>query len=213
MAKGQGTYLVGFLPAMNLNTSLQNDWSLNAKVESRYQFRTGTFNAESMRVRQYELTDLSLLAAKKIGFNTRLAGGYLMRFENNLITHRFIQQYVVVQRMSGYRLAHRVVTDQTLSPGEQAEFRLRYRLTAEIPLNGTSLDANEFYLKINNEILNELQGQTYALEYRLVPLLGYDLAQHFKMELGIDYRRASLFNPSPHNSLWVSMNCFVDIGR
>lgn len=213
LAKCQDKYLIGLLPAVNVNARLQKNWSLNTKVESRYLLRTGVIHAESKRVRQYELTDVSLLAAKKIGFNTRIAGGYLMRIENGLLTHRFIQQYAVVQRKSGYRLAHRVVTDQTFFPDEQPEFRLRYRLTAEIPLNGASLDANEFYLKINNEILHRVQARQYQPEYRLVPLLGYDMAQNFKIELGFDYRRADLLSQTQQHSLWVSMNCFVDIGR
>ena len=145
----QSTYQFGALPSVNLNSKLKNEWFLNTKIESRQLFRSGIFNGDVFEKYKYVLTDFSLIAAKKVGLNSRLGAGYLIRLEGDKVYHRFIQQYIIVQKLSGFRLAHRFLSDQTFSKSEKPDFRIRYRITSEIPLNGESVDRGEFYLKIN----------------------------------------------------------------
>jgi hypothetical protein len=159
----------------------------------------------------YILTDISLIIARKVGLNSRIAGGYLMRFEEGAFTYRFIQQYVIVQKLSGFRLAHRFLSDQTFMANEEPEFRLRYRITSEIPLNGESVDPGEYYLKINNEYINSVQALTYDLEIRLVPVIGYDITPRLKIETGLDYRVNSFLTNTTRHSYWISLNFFVEL--
>jgi hypothetical protein len=207
----QTTFQFGALPALNINRKLKNDWSLNAKIESRQLFLRGEVNGISENKYNYVLTDYSLITAKKVGLNSRIAAGYLIRIEGEEIFHRFIQQFIVVQKFSGFRLAHRFLSDQTYSALEAPDFRLRYRITTELPLNGESVDPGEFYLKVNNEYVNSLQGGEYDLEIRIVPLLGYDLSSNFKLESGLDYRINSFLNQSTRHSYWLSLNLFLEI--
>ncbi len=207
----QSTYQFGALPSLNLNRKLKNDWSLNAKLESRQLFRRGVINGNAEKEYDYILTDFSLIAAKKVGLNSRIAAGYLIRFEDAEVFHRFIQQYVIIQKMSGYRLAHRLLSDQTFSGVEKPEIRFRYRITAEIPLNGESVDPGEFYLKLNNEYINSFQAMDYDLEIRLIPLLGYDITENYKIESGLDYRVNSFLNNQTRHSYWMTFNLFIDI--
>lgn len=210
-AYAQDTYQFGLLPSLNVNKKLKSDWSLNTKIESRQLFQNGDFIGNVEKKYKYVLTDFSLITAKKIGLNSRMAGGYFIRLEKTQLVHRFIQQYTVVQRLSGYRLAHRFLSDQTLTKDETLEFRIRYRITAEVPLNGEALDPGEFYFKINNEYLNSFQDTEYNFEMRLVPLLGYDLTESYKIETGLDYRINSFFNNSARHSFWISLNFFIEI--
>lgn len=210
-ACAQSTYLIGGLPSININKKLKNDWYLNTKIESRQLLQSGDFNGNIYEQYKYGLTDLSFITAKKVGLNSRIAGGYLVRFEDGELSHRLIQQYIIVQKMSGYRLAHRFLSDQTFSNRENPEFRIRYRITSEIPLNGASVDPGEFYLKINNEYLNSLQGSEYDLEIRLVPLLGYDFTDFFKVETGLDYRVNSFLNNNTRHSFWMVLSFFIEI--
>lgn len=207
----QSTYQFGALPSLNLNRKLENDWSLNAKLESRQLFRRGVINGNTEKEYDYILTDFSLIAAKKVGLNSRIAAGYLIRFEDAEVFHRFIQQYVIIQKMSGYRLAHRLLSDQTFSGVEKPEIRFRYRITAEIPLNGESVDPGEFYLKLNNEYINSFQAMDYDLEIRLIPLLGFDITENYKIESGLDYRVNSFLNNKTRHSYWMTFNLFIDI--
>lgn len=207
----QSTYQFGILPSININKKFEHDWYLNTRLESRQLFQRGKINGISEKGYKCLLTDLSFIAAKKVGLNSRIAAGYLIRFEDKALAHRFIQQYVIVQKMSAYRLAHRFLSDQTFSHTEVPEIRFRYRITSEIPLNGESVDPGEFYLKINNEYINSFQAAEYDLEIRLVPLLGYDTTDDFKIETGLDYRVNSFISNNSRNSFWLTFNLFMDI--
>ncbi len=207
----QSTFQVGCLPSINFNYKLKNDWALNFKIESRQLLQRGTFNDDSDKNYEYVLTDYSFIAAKKVGLNSRLSGGYLFRFRGGNAIHRLIQQYTVTQKLPLLRLAHRVVADQTFSPREATEFRLRYRLAVELPLNGQSADPKEFYLKISNEYLNSIQNADYDLEIRFVPLLGYAITEKHKIEVGLDYRINSFLNQYARHSFWTSLNWFIEI--
>jgi len=199
------------LPSINLNSKLENDWSLNTKVESRQLLQTGVFKGNTEKEFDYLLTDLSMIAAKKVGLNSRVTGGYLIRFEKEKLFHRFIQQYTMVQRLEAFRLAHRFSSDQTFSSEENPSFRLRYRITSEVALNGASVDPGEFYFKFNNEYLNAWQDSVYDLEIRLVPLLGYNLINNNKIEMGLDYRINSFLNNNTEHSFWMNLNWFIEL--
>ena len=136
----QSTYQIGALPAINFNYKLKKNWSVNLKTESRQVLQRGDFKGDRDPSYEYILTDNTLIAAKKVGLNSRISGGYLFRYRQGEIIQRFIQQYTITQKFSHFRLSHRVVTDQTFEPDETVAFRLRYRLASEIPLNGTSAD-------------------------------------------------------------------------
>ena len=207
----QSTFQMGGLPSLNFNIKLKNDWSLNSKIESRLLFQRGEINGDVDKNFNYVLTDFSLIGAKKIGLNSRIAVGYLIRFKEGVLNHRFIQQYVIVQKLSGFRLAHRFLCDQTFSASEEPEFRLRYRITSELPLNGESVDPGEYYLKINNEYINSLQAMEYDLEIRLIPLIGYDISERFKIETGLDYRVNSFLTNNTRHSYWMTLNFFIEI--
>lgn len=210
-ANAQATFQFGGLPALNINKKFENNWSLNTKVESRQRFKGGTFQGALDNTYKYVLTDVSLIAARKVGLNARVAGGYLIRVEGSNLFHRFIQQYSFVNRMIGFRLAHRFLSDQTLSQIEDPEFRLRYRVVSEIPLNGESVDPKELYLKLGNEYINSLQSSQYDLEVRFLPMIGYGVTKTFRIETGLDYRVRSFLNDSARHSFWMSINFFLDM--
>jgi hypothetical protein len=201
----QSSYQLGMLPSLNINKKLQKDWSLHFKAESRQGLINGDFNYE------YLLTDISLIAATKIGISTTIAGGYLIRIDEGQINNRAIQQISFVKRYPGFRLSHRISSDQTFQRDDQTEVRLRYRLSSEIPLEGQSLDPGEFFLKMNNEYLNSFQGDEYDLELRLAAFLGYAFGSDNKLEIGVDYRVDSFIDNNPRNRFWISLNFYQTI--
>lgn len=183
---------------------------MNTKIESRGIYKSFDPMGKTTQEFTHELSDLTWIMSRNIGLSSRISAGYMLRLEEGEIHQRFIQQYTIVQRKNGYRLAHRVVTDQTFAPSESPEFRARYRASAEIPLNGLSLDNRELYLKANNEYLNSLQDKQYDLEIRIVPLLGYVLSDKIKIEAGLDYRLSSFLNKQTEQDFWFSINLFVE---
>lgn len=207
----QSTYLVGTLPGLNFNKGLEKNWALNFKWESRQIFRQGEFDSTPDKNISFVLSDISAIIAKKVGFNSRLGGGYLLRIRKSGLYHRLIQQYTIVSILDQFRLAHRFSTDQTFSSEDANTFRLRYRITAEIPLNGQSVNAGEFYTKINNEYLNSWQDNNYDFELRIVPVLGFNFSDVNKLEIGPDYRVNSFLKGDARNSFWFTINWFLKI--
>ena len=214
----QSFYRMGSMPSVNINFGLPDNWALNFKTESRLLFQSGQFGQEPIRGFDYLLSDISMIVSKKTSLNTNLAGGYLIRILENQAIHRTIQQFSIVRQFNSFRLAHRFSADQSfnLSPNGEfqfkyVEYRLRYRIAAEFPLNGQSVDAREFYFKINNEYLYGWQNSDNDIEIRIVPLLGYNFVDKSKLELGLDYRVDSFLNGTTRNSFWLSINWFFRI--
>lgn len=202
ISKTQKSFQLGALPSVNINAKLPKDWYLNFKAESRQALYNENFDYDYLR------TDISIGGGKKIGINTTLAGAYLMRIDNNSISHRAIQQLSFVRRYTGFRLSHRISVDQTFSKQESTEIRLRYRLSAEIPLQGQSLDPKEFFLKLSNEYLNAFERDDYDLEIRLAAFIGYALSATSKLEIGFDNRLDSFILNGTRNRLWIGINFY-----
>lgn len=211
VCRAQSSFQFGILPSFNVNSKFQNDWMLTSKLESRNSIHNSDVNGNSDTGINYILTDLSFVVSKKINHNSRIAGGYLIRYEDGYFFHRLIQQYTIVQKMNSFSLSHRFSSDQTLSKAENPTFRLRYRIASELPLNGESVEPNEFYLKLNNEYLNSWQQSDHDLEIRLIPLLGYEITGNNKIEIGLDYRLSSIFKNNTEHNLWMSINWFIEI--
>jgi hypothetical protein len=209
--EAQDTYLLGTLPSINLNKGISSNWSLNLKAESRLRFLQGEFSGNARSDLNIQLADFALAVSRKTGLNNALAGGYLIRLRGEQTFHRFIQQFTMVKRYETFRMAHRFSSDQTFNGDNPWELRLRYRITAEIPLNGQSVDPGEFYLKLNNEYLNSWQEGDPDLEIRLVPLAGFVFNDSNKLEFGLDYRLSSFIDGNSRNNFWFNIGWFLKV--
>lgn len=207
----QSNFQSGLLPSMNLNKKLENDWSLNFKIESRQILSQGTLNDDNPIAFDYELTDFTFITAKKIALDQRVAAGYLIRLRDQKPSHRFIQQYVLTRNYSSFRMSHRFVSDQTFDENEPMELRLRYRVSTLFPLNGLTADPKEFYIKVNHEYVNSFQDKDYDLEIRLIPFLGYIVNDDNKFEFGLDYRINSFLKNETSSRYWLSLNWFISL--
>lgn len=205
----QGTWQTGLLPSFNLNVDAGKGWKVNFKGESRQRFARGTFGEPAVKGYDYVLTDLSVIPSKKVGLNNTLGAGYLVRVRGSEASHRLIQQFTLVRKYEAFRLGHRFAADQTFGRGESPLFRFRYRLVADLPLEGTSADPGEFYVKLGNEYLMALRSGNTDLEIRIVPLVGYEFTDNNKLEWGLDYRLGPLLDGMARSSFWISVNWFL----
>jgi len=208
-SNAQSSYQFGLLPTLNVNKKFKNRWKVNLKLESRQILKEGIIQEKNNFDYQYALTDIALVASKKIGLNNAFAFGYLIRFREERVIHRSIQQFSLVKKYANFRMAHRFASDQSFEKNEDAQYRLRYRMAFEFPLNGQAIDTKEFYLKINNEYLNIFQNKNHDLEVRLVPLLGYVITDSNKIELGLDQRVNSFLDGDGRFRFWIKINWFV----
>lgn len=208
LAKAQGSYRIGSMPAINFNQKIAADWGLNFKWESRQRWQEGDLDATPERSFDLVLNDFSLVGSRRLGLHSKLAAGYLIRFREGTQFHRSMQQWTFVRQSGAIRYAHRMATDQTFAQGQAPTWRARYRLNLELPLNGTRLDFGEWYLKAGPELLQIYSAGVYELELRLVPQLGLVFKNDNKVEAGIDYRMKSILLNDSEHELWFRISWF-----
>ncbi len=172
-------------------------------------FEEGTKNLSPSIQQKYIHTDFSLLTSKSTGLGNKFAFGFLARVTNERIIQRYIQQFIILRNYDGFRMSYRFSADQTF--GETNVFRFRYRTSSEIPLEGLKVDKSEFYLKLNQEILNNFQNNNYDMELRFVPNLGYKFKDNNKVEIGMDYRINNFLNTLPRHTAFIALNWYVKI--
>lgn len=207
MSGAQSVSSFGIMPSVNINHKFHYNWSVNLKAESR-QFISG-----EKPYYDYALTDISVALARKVAPNVSAAVGFLMRIDEKEIKNRTIQQISVVRKYSRFRISHRLMTDQTFAERADTELRLRYRFSAEIPLQGDVVNEKEFYLKLSNEYLNSWQAGDYDLEIRGAGFLGYFLTARSDLEIGVDYRTDSFIHNRQRNRIFLSVNFFQSLGN
>ncbi|MCR9065686.1 MAG: DUF2490 domain-containing protein [Cytophagales bacterium] len=193
----------GLLPSLNFNKKLPRDWSVNFKAEGRQSLQDE---------KNYLQTDLSLLSSRKVGLSSTIAMGYLLRLPNgDELRNRLIQQFIIVRRYSALKLSHRFGADQTFGGDEPTVYRLRYRLSSEIPLSGQEVDPKEFFFKLGNEYVNSLEESAFDLEIRGLGFLGYVLNPKAKLEFGLDYRLSSFLKTSARQRSWIGFNLYQSL--
>lgn len=202
----------GFFPEMALSHSFTEKYSSTFKIESQHI----TFNNEDSEPNTWRyaqsLTDFQLFGGLKLSPFWKTALGYQYRVESEAFnSHRFIQQVAFVQNSRAVRFGHRVRTDQTFEPEVDMEFRIRYRFSSEIPMEGLTLDPQEFYLILSDEIIYSIQSWESEIENRLVGSLGYFFSKKSKLEAGLDWRIDRLVAPGIRNRLWFKVGYFLNI--
>lgn len=206
----QSRYDIGFISSYNLNTSFNNNWILNLKGETRTHYISGFFKSNNPLKMDYQFTDVAFLASKKVGFNNWLAGGFQLRFSDEL-EKRFTQQFNIINEYYNYTIAHRITTDQTIITNKDTSFRCRYRFTYSKALSGNKLDIKEWYVKLSHEVINNFRTNAYDLELRYTPSIGYNFANSNKIELAIDYRLSQFLKGDLSHQGFVVLNYFFSI--
>lgn len=207
----QHIYRLGWLPQINTSFSLQKDWKLSTELENRIMVLEGPQSHFSSGRSRLERTDIEAVLTKKTGARGTAGAGYLIRLEDGFFIHRFIQQYSLVQKLNGLRLAHRLRTDQTFEKKEAPSYRGRYRIGIEKPLNGQSIDPREWYIKATNEYLGILQSGNLNLDIRGLAVAGYMISNKFQCEIGIDYRAGELLSADKEHMFLLNMTWYSNL--
>lgn len=206
-SNAQTDYRFGYLPHVNFSIVLSDQWRLTSKTETRQIHISGP-QGDLETDFSYERTDINVVVVRKTGERSTLGLGYLIRIQDGTLAHRVIQQYTVGAGHGRIRYAHRVTTDQTYRSFQSPSFRLRYRLSAEIPLNGDSLDEDEGYIRLYNEYLAQHQSGDTELETRVAALYGRMLTNDIRLETGPEYRASRFLMENTRHQLWMHLGLF-----
>ncbi len=189
-----------------ITKKLKNDNKLNFKIENQHVM----FDNREPDILQFDhyRTDLMVFYDWRLTPTSSAAIGIFRRFQDGADGNRIIQQFAFLNRLRTIRLAHRLRTDQTYTDGQDIEWRLRYRVATEVPLDGATLDPGELYLVISNEPIFSLQSGEFNIENRLIFTLGKLYPNNHKLEYSIDYRTDGFFNDQFRTRLWPKIGYF-----
>lgn len=143
-----------------------------------------------------------------------LAAGFLYRFSDPFTDRsaelRPWQQITLISRLRKYRLRNRFrVEERWISDGEgrfELDIRLRYRISADFPLQGERLDAKEFYLNFSNEfhLTPTIDRPLYFWENRTYLGIGYRLNDRQQLEPALDFRTRKLNDSGSRRNFFFS---------
>jgi hypothetical protein len=193
-----------FAPDITLNLKITDQYTFNFKAESFHNIFDRTLTPDEWQ-QYYDGTDFQIFLTRSIGPLQRIAVGYQWGLDpEGADSHRLMQQFTWRGRAASFTAGHRIRLDQTFSEESAVRLRLRYRYSAEIPLQGQILDPGEFFILTSGEAILSSQDRDEDLETRLVLQAGYLIKPGQRVQLGTDFRsRAS--NDFANNNLLVKL--------
>lgn len=186
--KGYAQNQTGILPQLGAGFKLAEGLELDSKIESRYVFQD----------KEFERLDFENVLNKDLNKRTSIGIGYLLRKQDGRFLHRAIQQVTLKREHESISMAHRFRTDQSFRDNEKPRYRIRYRFSMDMPLNGSEIDPKEYYFAFENEYLGGLQDSEGNFEVRLFPAIGYHFSDTYQLETGFDYRAEDLHSKAVH---------------
>ena len=185
----------GTLFALSQTGKIKGNWNYNLFVSTT----TDAFPQTVNKV-YYPTADLQLYIQPSIVYtlNSRInfSASYTYQRNNPFRSiysneNRLWQQVTYAQQLAKYKLTHRVRFEERFIQNRTTNLyplstRLRYQLGFSMPLQGKTLDINEFYLSAYNESYFSLSGAknaTYSENWSYLGT-GYNLGKYGKLELG-----------------------------
>lgn len=199
---------LGLLPQVTMSRSINEQWSVALQLESMQRTHQAVEDGLSSDY-LYIRTDITPILSYRMSSGESLAIGYMHRFVNGKDVHRTLQQYAWVQPKEGYRIAHRLRSDQTLRKGASPIIRMRYRISFDIPLEGMSQNTGEFYLVPAMEQLIIGQSDILDGETRFLLRLGRTLSVKTKVEIGLDHRFDGYLVEEERHRSWLILALFL----
>lgn len=210
------------MPNVNLSLSLPQNWSYSLRIEGREVFFRGVYGSGIDFAPRHERLVVQQTVLQKIGAFSSFGGSYTLQITpaqapngNTDWSHRLGVQYVHVRKRRYLRCSHRANVEHTfanrqLLPAPRTwDFRFRYRLLTELPLQGDAIDAGEWYTRQGGENIFSLQESgNIDNEFRLMAFIGYQIGKQQKIEIGIDYRISRMFVPARQHQGWLTISYF-----
>lgn len=171
---------------------LQRDWSVAGATEARL--------GDDLKP---VLIDFTAIGERKIGATQRIGGGYLVRFSENEVMHRLVQQVVGSGSVRSWQVGYRARLDQNWVLQERGVYRGRVRLTGLRALQGQQLDGGEWYVKMGTEAMQWRFSDRWVTEGRGRIGLGFRSRAQSTLEIALDYRKSRV-----KDEMWINLQVY-----
>lgn len=209
-AQKKQVFFTGIFPEVSLTKKLNDQHKLNFKIENQEVIFDNRDEGPSNPQFTHYRTDLMMFIDRSIRPGVSVALGVFHRFQDNEDANRIIQQLAILQRQRFLRINHRFRTDQTFTKNDDFEFRFRYRLSFEIPLEGAELDPGEYYVVVSEEPIFSVKGGQFEIENRTAVALGKLFTSREKLEWAIDYRTDGYIQEGFRTRLWGKISYYYN---
>lgn len=210
LAQQNQVFFTGIFPEISLTKKVSQRNTLNFKIENQeILFDNQDDSSENPQLTHYR-TDLMMFFDRSLKPGLSVGLGVFHRFQENEDGNRIIQQLAILQRMRNFRINHRFRTDQTFTRNADVEVRFRYRLSMEIPLEGTKVDPGENYLVLSEEPIFSYKGGDFEIENRIAFAVGKLFTSKEKLELAVDYRTDGYIQEGFRTRLWTKISYYYN---
>lgn len=177
--------------ALSVNHKVSSTYRVNFSARTRYfLYRDSELNIENRQI------DLVHFSTYNLDYNHSLSFGLQYRFREGFDGGsnevRLTQQFNYTKQNLALRFGHRVRLEQRILD-ELTIIRSRYRFAVDFPLNGEKIDVGEAYLVTSMEMLLSLSHNIKPeFDHRTTGQLGWKIAEHLKLQAGLEYRFEAL---------------------
>ncbi len=165
------------------NQKINDKWSFWNEVQYRNYNFAGDLEQLLLRTAiGYTLSDNN--STVHLGYGFIRSEPYISGTNNKKVVneHRIYQQFMTKQQVGRVFLTHRYRFEQRFVE-DIFKLRLRYFLSAQIPLNNASLVPKTFYLSAYNELFANLKSPIFDRD-RLYGGVGYVINPALRLEIG-----------------------------
>ena len=201
--------------AAALNYKIADNWTFNTSLGKRSIWSTVRSNNDQKFTGDLAFLEVNHFATYRINTKMKVSAGYKYRWrepfeESGEYEHRLTQQFAYTHFAEIVRLVSRFRTEQRIRNDAFAQ-RYRYRISADMPLSGETLDAREFYLVASTEMLYEaVDVEINTWENRTAGSIGYQFSPNLKAELNLTYRLENITR-STQDFIFIHTNVFINL--
>lgn len=198
-----------------LNYKVTDNWSFNTSIGKRSVWSTVETNGDESFNGELTFLEINHFATYRLNPAVKASAGYKYRWRDpsegfGEYEHRFTQQLAYTHFNEIVRLVSRLRLEQRIR-NESFAHRYRYRISADFPLSGETLNAREFYFVGSNEILFEaVDVDEDTWENRISGSLGYLFNLDLKVELSLTYRLENITR-STEDFLFINTGVFINL--
>ncbi|MEO0553989.1 MAG: DUF2490 domain-containing protein [Bacteroidota bacterium] len=200
--------------ALPVSYTISERWKMNTTVTSRTGFYRQEQAADNLEL-FVNFLEVTQYATYRATHDISLTVGYRYRSINPTESsgereHRLMQQIGIIHLRSPTRIASRLRIEQRFRTDDFAH-RIRYRLSADRPLQGEKLDVREFYGIISNELVSQFGNEVdTTLENRISVGIGNKWGQSSKIQIEGQIRSDDILD-NPVNTFYLMTGLYFNL--